>query len=310
MVDRSGRTSLSVAICTYKRNHDLAVLLRALEACADRVRDRAAIGVCVVDDTSEGQARSVVEVFADRFELGLQYSISGHQNISLARNLAIEAAMAMAEWTVMTDDDCEPPPEWLSALLEAQGRTNADCVTGRMVRRAPPGAPRWLESEPFFDLGVADPEDGTRMEAAATFNSMIRSQWLRDRPEMRFDAAYGKIGGEDMVFYRAAHAAGLHIRFAADAFVYENEPPARATLGYQLYIHYWHGNSTYLCGVERGIPRWRMVVHGAASMVRAVRRPILRLARGRSPQLRYCLARVLHAAGQLVGPLGVRVDHR
>ena len=310
MVDLSDRTSVSIAICTYKRNHDLAVLLRAIQVCADRVRDRAAIGVSVVDDTADGQARSVVETFANQFELGLQYNISGRQNISLARNMAIESAIGMAEWTVMTDDDCEPPPEWIGALLDAQARTGADCVTGRMIRRAPPGAPRWLETEPFFDLGVADPEDGTMMDAAATFNSMIRSQWLRDRPEMRFDPAYGKIGGEDMVFYRAAHAAGLRIRFAADAFVYENESAERATFGYQMYVHYWHGNSTYLCGVERGIPRWRMAVHGIASMVRAIRRPILRMASGRSPQLRYCLARMLHAAGQLVGPLGIRVEHR
>jgi succinoglycan biosynthesis protein ExoM len=139
---------------------------------------------------------------------------------------------------------------------------------------------------------------------------MIRSRWLLGHPAIRFDPAFGKIGGEDMVFYRAASAAGLEIRFAAGAYVYENEPAIRATLGYQLYIPYWHGNSAYLSAVESGIPRWRMVRHGVASFGRALMRPIGRLARGRSPQLRYGLAKVLHATGQLVGPLGVRVNHR
>ena len=54
---------------------------------------RAAVGVVVVDDTAEGRARTVVEQFEGRFELGITYRISGRQNISLARNLAIETGM-------------------------------------------------------------------------------------------------------------------------------------------------------------------------------------------------------------------------
>lgn len=310
MVKASDRTSVAVAICTYKRNEDLAVLLRALIACAERVRDRAAIGVAVIDDTAEGGARSVVEAFADKFELGLEYRISGKQNISLARNLAIGTAMDMADWTAMTDDDCEPPVEWIEALLDVQARTNADAVTGRMIRRAPPGSPKWLDDEPFFDLGVEETADGAELAAGATFNSMIRSAWLKAHPDIRFDPAFGVIGGEDMVFFRAAAAAGLSVRYAAAAFVYENESKARATLGYQLYIHYWHGNSAYHSMVESGSPRWRMAIHGMASLGRAAVRPASRLVRGRSPQLRYGLASVLHATGKLVGLAGVRVKHR
>lgn len=310
MAKASDRTSVAVAICTYKRNDDLAILLRGLIACAERVKERAAIGVAVVDDTAEGGARGVAEAFADKFELGLRYCISGQQNISLARNLAIGAAMDMADWTAMTDDDCEPPAEWIEALLDVQARTGADAVTGRMIRRAPPGSPKWLDEEPFFDLGVEETADGGEVAAGATFNSMIRSAWLKDHPEIRFDPAFGVIGGEDMVFFRAARAAGLRIRYAADAFVYENESAARATLGYQLYIHYWHGNSAYHSMVESGAPRWRMAIHGVASLGRAAVRPAARLVRGRSPQLRYGLASVLHAAGKLAGLAGVRVKHR
>src|SRR5689334_18258194 len=94
------RKTIAVAICTYKRNDLLGRLLEALPVCAEKVRDRAAVGVVIVDDTTEGQARALAESFADRFELGLQYRISGKQNISLARNLAVETAMEMADWTV------------------------------------------------------------------------------------------------------------------------------------------------------------------------------------------------------------------
>ena len=301
---------MAVAICTYKRNDFLTRLLSALLVCAERVRDRAAIGVAIVDDTAEGQARTVADAFADKFELGLQYRISGRQNISLARNMAIETAMEMGDWLVMTDDDCEPPPEWLESLLNLQQQTGGDAVTGRIVRRVPEGSPRWITEQPFLELGQEEPADGTEMTAAATFNSMMRSAWLRSHPEIRFKPELGVISGEDMVFFRACRAAGLNIRFSQKGFVYENEPADRATFAYQMYAYLWHGNSAYVASVMSGVPRWRMLMHGCASLARAVARPLARIARREPPQLRYCLALVLHATGKIVGTFGVRIDHR
>ena len=306
----SARTTIAVAICTFRRNDLLTILMEALAVCAERVRDRAAVGVAIVDDTKEGHARPVAEAFADRFELGVEYRISGRQNISIARNVALETALGIADWIVMTDDDCEPPPQWLGALLDLQERTRADAVTGRMVRRVPEGSPSWITEQPFLDLGVEEPADGAEMPAAATFNTLISGKWLKSHPNIRFDPAMGVIGGEDMVFFRAARAAGLTIRFSKEAFVYENEPPERATFGYQLYVHFWHGNSAALACIESGMKRSRMFVHGAASMARAVARPGTRMLRGEPPQMRFCLAQVLHATGKLLGTAGVRVDHR
>jgi succinoglycan biosynthesis protein ExoM len=310
MTEMAKRVSIAVAVCTYKRNHDLALLLDALTACAEHIEDRAAVGVAITDDTAAGEARGVAESAAHRFELGLQYRISGKQNISLARNMALETAIGMADWIVMTDDDCEPPVEWLEALLDAQQKSGVEAVTGRMVRRVPPGSPRWLTEEPFLELGVNDPPDGSPVDTAATFNSMISAEWLRRHPEIRFDPDFGVIGGEDMVFYRAARAAGLEIRFAKDAFVYENEPPARANLKYQLYVYFWHGNSSCLSMIEHGSRRGRMLVHAIASLVRAVARPIGRLAQAKTPQLRFALAMVLHALGKLAGVVNIRIAHR
>jgi glycosyltransferase involved in cell wall biosynthesis len=310
MSAQGGRTTIAVAICTYKRNDLLTRLLNALTVCAERVRSRAAIGVVIVDDTNEGLARPVAETFADRFELGLQYRISGKQNISLARNLAVETAMEVGDWVGMTDDDCEPPPQWLEALLDLQQRTGADAVTGRMVRRVPESSPRWITEQPFLDLGVEERADQAPMESAATFNSMLSSEWLKTHPNIRFDPAMGVIGGEDMVFFRAARAAGLAIRFSERGFVYENEPAERTTFGYQLYVYFWHGNSAALSCIESGMSAGRMLVHGAASLARAAARPVARLLRREKPQLRFALAQVLHATGKLLGTLGVRIDHR
>jgi succinoglycan biosynthesis protein ExoM len=305
------KPTIAVAVCTFNRNEPLATLLDALLTNARTLGDAAAVGLVVVDDSSDGKARTVVDKYRARFELGVEYRLSGRQNISLARNLAIETASDMADWIAMTDDDCEPVSEWLKALFETQRQTGADAVTGPSMRRVPQDSPKWLTDEPFLELGLeARPDDGAEVDCAATFNSMISSRWLKEHPEIRFLPTLGTIGGEDVVFYRSAHAAGLKIRYSRRAIVYSNEPPSRATLAYQLRLFLWHGNSSYVTSISTGIRPARMFLHGANSMQKALLRPVLRIARGQRPQLRYCLASTLHAFGKMVGPLGVRLDHR
>ncbi len=301
---------IAVAVCTYDRNEPLAALLDALQVNARNLTGRAAVGVAVVDDSSDGDAKPVVERFIGSFELGIHYRISGRQNISLARNLAIETACELADWTAMTDDDCEPAPTWLEALLEAQERTGADAVTGPMVRRVPAGSPAWLTDEPFLEIAVTRREDCAELREAATHNSMISSRWLKEHPAIRFEPTLGVTSGEDMVFYRAAHAAGLRIRYAGRAVVFENEPASRATLAYQLRLFFWLGNQSYITSVHSGVLPARMILHGFGSLARALMRPVVRVCRAQRPQLRYCLALVLRAVGVLISPFGVRIAHR
>jgi succinoglycan biosynthesis protein ExoM len=304
------RTTISVAICTYNRNEALNTLLTALLDCAAKLAGRVAVGVVVVDDSSDGRARTIVEQFSDRFDLGIIYRISGRQNISLARNMAIESAMELAEWVAMTDDDCEPVPEWLEELLGVQRRTGADAVTGPMVRRVPAGSPSWLVDEPFLQLGLEESEDGAELTSASTFNALISSEWLKNHPTIRFQPSLGVVGGEDMVFYRAARSAGLQIRYAKRARVFENEPPSRATLAYQLRLFFWHGNSSSISSVQSGTSSFRMFLHGLKSLQQALVRPIFRICKGQRPQWRYSVASTLHAIGKLAGVMGLRVKHR
>jgi succinoglycan biosynthesis protein ExoM len=302
--------TIAVVICTYNRNEALAVLLEALLISAARVKGRAAVGVAVVDDSSDGKARTVVERFEGLFELGIHYRISGRQNISLARNLAVETGSEIADWTAMIDDDCEPIPEWLEAMLDIQQRTGADAVTGTMVRRVPAGSPKWINDEPFLEYGLNRFDDGAQIQIAATHNSMISGRWLKDHPMIRFRPDLGDKGGEDMVFYVAAVTAGLRIHYSAKAIVYENEPPSRATLSYWLRAFFWFGNTSYVTNIiNDGAHPFRMFLHGASRLVRAIVRPIARLCRGKRPQMRYCLASVLYAIGVMIGVLGVRVKH-
>jgi glycosyltransferase involved in cell wall biosynthesis len=304
------RTSVAVAVCTCDRNGPLAVLLDGLLENAARVAPRAALGVVVVDDSRDGGAREVVRRYEGRFELGLHYRVAGHQNISLARNLAIETAAGIAEWVAMTDDDCEPQSDWLERLLETQRRTAADAVAGNYRRRAPAGAPVWLTDEPFLEIALMSPAEGAALDMAGTNNSMIRAAWWKEHPQVRFDPTLGKAGGEDVVFYRTAHAAGLRIHAAPRAVVFEEQPPSRTTLRYQLWHFFWMGNSSFVTrrGTRQASPA-RMVLQGGNHMRRALARSLARVARGRRPHVRYCLASLLFGTGMMLGALGLRVSH-
>jgi glycosyltransferase involved in cell wall biosynthesis len=285
------------------------MLLTQLKVCAERIRDIAKVGVVIVDDTPEGLAKSVVQDFLGEFALGLAYDVSGHRNISIARNRALELALDMGDWIAMTDDDCEPDAEWLSAFLNTQRLTAADAVTGSLRRRAPDGSPQWLLEQPFLELGITPANDGEVVSTAATNCSMVSAEWLRQHPNIRFDPSLGVLGGEDMVFYRSAKAEGLKIHYSANGFVYENQPASRVTYRYQIFRFYWEGNSSYVTCVRNGLPPWRMLIHGLATILRALKRPISRILAHKEPQWRYCLAEVANGIGKVSGFFGVRVSH-
>ncbi|NVD43968.1 glycosyltransferase family 2 protein [Qipengyuania atrilutea] len=305
------RPNLTAAICTYKRNEPLALLLNRLGELADNDRELYALGVVVVDDSADQQARDLVMSFANRFERGIEYRHSGKRNISIARNLVLQtAADGGADWIAMTDDDCEPSDEWLSELLRVQREYDADIVTGPLFRRAPDDAPNWLKTQPFLNLANLEAPTGTILDSAFTNNSMIPASIFSDRQDLRFDPEFGRIGGEDMVFYRQVAKEGYRIVFAANAKVFENEDENRLTFPYQLRRHFWMGNSSVRTMLNEGSSNIRMVVHSTGTAVRALSRPFIRTLKGERPQWFYCAAQLSEAAGKYLGVLGVKVKHK
>jgi succinoglycan biosynthesis protein ExoM len=139
---------------------------------------------------------------------------------------------------------------------------------------------------------------------------MISAEWVKLHPEIRFEPSLGRLGGEDMVFYRRNVAAGMRIGYARDAVVHELVGPERANLRYQLRQQYWLGNSEYVTNTESGdASRARMTLRGARRLATALGPPVTRLARREPAQWRWTLGVVLRSVGTLAGAVGVRVDH-
>jgi len=304
--------SIAIYVCTHERNEPLVALLESLNTAAATVQPKTEIGVVVVDDNPDGRAKSIVDSFDHGYSLGLQYRHTGSRNISIARNAGLEAAMGMAQWVAMVDDDQVAAGNWLEALIETQAQTGADAVTGPVPLRYSSDAPSWIRDEPFAEileagLGV----EGAKVDVCSTGNSMLRSDFLREHPDIRFRSDLGKVGGEDMVFYRAAIEAGLDARYSVDAVCFGEQPPERSTYRYQVWACYWMGNTEFVTNYENGRAGkpW-LALRGSRRMVEGLIRPIQRVAKGKNPQVRFAGAAVARGLGTLVGVAGLRVRHR
>ncbi len=303
--------TVAVYVCTYQRNDELNRMLDSLEVAAAKALPDVELGVIVVDDNPDGRARSIVDSSTRAFALGLHYRHCGEGNIAAARNTGVEAAMELADWVAMVDDDQIVVPEWLTELVRVQTETNADAVTAPVYARFPDDAPSWIHDQPFTELWcTALKPDGAPVTDLQTANSIIRSSFLDAHPEVRFSPDLGLVGGEDMVFYRAALAAGLKAHYSRDAINWELEPPERATYRYQLRRCLWHGNTEAVTNLRAGRDkRPRLVARAVKRGLVALTHPVRQLRQGEPPQLRYALAYSLQSVGMLAGVVGIRLSH-
>ncbi len=307
------RVRVGVYVCTYQRNEPLRRLLDSIAVSAAGVADIADVGVVIVDDNADQRAESVVSEFdATAFALGLHYRTAGKQNISVARNVGLEAVLEFADWVAMTDDDCVVSPIWLSELLRIQQTTGAPAVAGPMKLRFAEGSPAWLLDEPFAELGsLGDIPDGSEIPTGGTNNSLLSCAFLREFEEIRFDPTLGTLGGEDMVFYQQAIVAGLRVVYSANGVVWGEEGEERSTLRYQLRQSLWLGNTQYVTNIRLGrASRGRLILRGLRQGARGLVRPLQRLGARDAPQFRYALAQCLMGAGMVLGGFGVEVKHR
>src|SRR5690606_1312696 len=120
--------------------------------------------------------------------------------------------------------------------------------------------------------------DGQPMATAFTNNCLMSAAMLRDNPQLRFRTEFGRIGGEDTVFFHEIAAAGFPIRFARHALMYENEEESRLTLRYQLRRAFWYGNTSIQTSRQKGVGRGKLALHSVASIARAFAAPVRRLA--------------------------------
>src|SRR5918995_3888374 len=197
----------SILFPTRRRREYLAV---ALASVAPQAAAHGAEIVVVEDDPADARTERLVHAHGGRY-----LAHGGPRGINVARNSAVDAASGAL--LCFLDDDVEPWPGWLEAMLRAAREHPGHEAFGGPIRpRLEGGRLHACGREPLpltsLDLGPQDADAEFVWGANFTFR---RSALERIG---RFDPALGGAGDEED-WQRRLRAAGGRIRYVAAAGV-------------------------------------------------------------------------------------------
>lgn len=118
--------TISVGVPTFNR----ASMLRdtIVKLINQRISDRFAYEVIIVDDGSTDNTRDIVDEMARETDIPVRYIFQEGQGYQYALNTAIYNARG--EWIAFCDDDELPETDWLVELFDTAMKNNADIVGG------------------------------------------------------------------------------------------------------------------------------------------------------------------------------------
>jgi len=197
----------------------------------------------IVDNDADESAKDIVKSIQSNpqpFE-HVSYLVESQQNIALARNKAIDAGEA--DLVVFVDDDEVVQPEWLTQLLNAIDRNNADAAFGPVDGRLDGSAPKWMHRSKLFYHDVASNNGLLTWQNTRTGNTIVKGNWLYQH-HLRFKECYGRSGGSDTELFTRIWLQGGRFNAADNAIVWENVPPERATFRW-LFNRRFRGGLVY-----------------------------------------------------------------
>jgi succinoglycan biosynthesis protein ExoM len=276
-MDRPPIETVLLAIATRGRPVLLGECLRSLEHV--QVPPGVAFEVLVVDNNPGGDALPVVEVASERAQLTLSYVHVPETGIVMARNRAIEEALARGvDALAYVDDDNVLDASWLEESLRVVDELGGDVVIGPSRKLFPEGTPAWFPRIfPSWNrpTGIL-PQEGYA-NVATTCNVLFRSHLVGEWG-LRFLEEFNLGGGEDTTFFCMARDHGAVTVWAEGAGVTETVPPSRVNLRWFLQRRFRIGNSMAFMEDRLGYRRfrWYVILHNFGHILeKALLRPAL-----------------------------------
>ena len=211
---------ITVCICTYKRPALLQRLLR--DIAQQETGGRFTYSIAVADNDRLRSAESVVSNFAAASSIPITYAVVPEQNISQARNKAIE--IARGDFVAFIDDDEFPINRWLLTLFEVCEKYEVEGVLGPVKRHFDVTPPEWVLKSKFYDRKTHPTGTTVYWKEGRTGNVLLKRSILAGmpvifRPEFR--------GGEDTDFFSRMIDKGCKFIWCDEAVAYEVIPPVR-----------------------------------------------------------------------------------
>ena len=235
---------VDVCACTFRR----ASVVDLLASLAKLVTPGWRMRVIIADNDDQPSAREAVERAFATLGLNGLYVHAPARNISVARNACLNAARAPL--VAFIDDDETARPDWLANLITRHEATQASVVFGRVKAIYAADAPAWM---PAADMhSNAPPIRDGKLRGGYTCNVLFRRDVVG---ALRFDPAYGRTGGEDIIFFEQLERSGVTMSFADDAVVDEPVVSARSNLQWLKTRAYRGGQILGLIDIRNGKPK-------------------------------------------------------
>lgn len=237
-----------MCVCTCERARQLSRLLAILD---ELQRPARTIFVVVNSGGRDPRAQAVVDEFRKTSSSRVEYVAETCPGISAARNAALVAARAAgAEIVAMLDDDEWPSREWLTRLIETRLATGAAVVGGPVQPVFASRSERLRKYERLWSVQRGSLSG--RPYVYCTCNCLFDLSAADLLGPAPFPEEFGLSGGEDVVFFRRLHFAGVPMAWSDEAIVFEDVPEERANFAWMRRRWYRHGNVGVQC--EKAAP--------------------------------------------------------
>lgn len=222
--------SVSIVIPTLNRPKALQRAVASALAQSDLAEIE--VEILVIDNSSDGNARELVEAMAAGVNRPLRYISMPVPGVANARNAGVGAAQG--RWVAFLDDDEEASGIWLSRHVEIARRSGAQAVFGPVSAKAE-GDREIGPLAPYFSrhFDRMDGEDVTDLAPyLGTNNSMFERASCLQGEGGPFDTSLNETGGEDTLLLKRLVDEGKRFAWSAEANVTEWVPERRLNWAY------------------------------------------------------------------------------
>jgi succinoglycan biosynthesis protein ExoM len=220
--NKMSKPHISICICSFKRPQ---CLRRTLENLCDlETEDLFDYSIVVVDNDRDQTALAVASDFARAIPIEVFYGVEPEQNISLARNKALE--LATGDFIAWIDDDEFPKKNWLLNFYKTLQETHSDGALGPVEPVFEGTPPSWILKGKFFQKRRCS-VTGSKLKwnQTTTANAIVRRDIFKGLTEP-FRRQFSS-GCEDVDFFKRMMEYGYNFLWCNEAVVHEVIPPTR-----------------------------------------------------------------------------------
>jgi len=193
----------------------LSYLLKKLET--QETRGLFSYSIVVVDNDYCQSAKEVTLSAKERGIIDVDYYVEPNQNISLARNKAIQKARG--NLIAFIDDDEFPDRRWLLMLFKKYKTNNVHGVLGIVLPYFKKEIPNWLKKVSLYKTGGRKSGTVLKWNETYTGNVLIVKEIFLNKANF-FAPEFGKTGGEDLDFFKRMIEKGYIFISCNEAIVY------------------------------------------------------------------------------------------